>query len=252
MRFLVVGGGLVGGVFAKLARKNNHDVVVFDCNKPLSASPAAACLLKESWVANGYYREAVETLSTIARPRTILFENQGEATSFRPCDLMEKKPVNEQIVKVANGSVTTATGKTFLGDYVVVAAGIHTKSLTGINVYGLAGMALVYQGEHRPHYETWAPYKQIVSFSRDPGSTYVSDGTALKSWQPDNTKRLVKHAAKAGLYKRFSPLFGYRPYTDTEPELLRLDSRIWVATGTRKNGTVLSAIWANKILESSK
>lgn len=247
----MVGGGLVGGVFARLARLEGHDVVVFDCNQPNSASHAAACLLKESWVADGQYQAAISILTKIARPRKVVFEKQGEASSFSPSDLMESMPVREHITRVGNGVVHTASGKTFRGDYVLVAAGIHSSKLTGFPVYGMAGMALVYPGEHKPHYQVWAPYKQIISFSRDPGSTYVSDGTAVTTWIPDCTKRLVKHAGMAGLYQKFTPLFGYRPWTENKPELVKVDSRIWLATGTRKNGTVLSAIWAKKILEAS-
>ena len=163
---------------------------------------------------------------------------------------MESNPIREHIKKIGNGFVETNSGNVFYGDHVVVAAGIHSGKLTGIPVHGMAGMALLYSGEHKPQYQVWAPYKQIISFSRDCGSTYVSDGTALTNWSLEHTKRLVKHAGQVGLYQKFSSLFGYRPWTKFHPELMRLDSRIWLATGTRKNGTVLSAIWAKKILEA--
>lgn len=250
MKFIVVGGGLVGGVFSKLARMEGHETIVLDSNRANSASHAAACLLKESWVADGQYQTALSVLEKIAKPKKILFEKQGEAISFRPFDLMEPNPIRENVKKIGNGFAETDSGKIFRGDFLIVAAGIHSGKLTGKPVYGMAGMALLYSGEHKPQYQVWAPYKQIISFSRDFGSTYVSDGTALTNWSIEHTKRLVKHAGQVGLYQKFSPLFGYRPWTKSAPELIRLDSRIWLATGTRKNGTVLSAVWAKKILES--
>ncbi len=250
---IVVGGGIVGSVIARYSQLSGLGLsTVIDSGFSFSASPAAACLLKESWLPKGHYSKSMEILTKLATPRTVTFQGQpGSASCFTPEDLMVKQPVRDTVQEVSDGYVRCISGKEYRGT-VVVAAGVWTKTLLNVDVHGMAGMALIYPNQTEPKYKVWAPYKQIISFPIREGRMYVSDGTAVRVWNHTLTKRLHEHAKDVGLTGPSTFKIGMRPYTKEKPKLIRISKNLWVATGTRKSGTVLSALWAEEFVRYYK
>lgn len=151
-------------------------------------------------------------------------------------------------------------------DVVVVAAGAWTEKLLehfpnhGVKVFGKIGTALTWntpKGKFMApcFIKEWAPYKQIVGLQR--GKDYwLGDGTAMlqrtytKDRKTQSVQRCLKALSTYGDEVAFPDhiIDGLRPYT---PEPIgvckQIHPGVWVATGARKNGTVLGAYCAVKI-----
>jgi glycine/D-amino acid oxidase-like deaminating enzyme len=148
---------------------------------------------------------------------------------------------------------------TFGADLVVVAAGYWSQELVpwvDLGLTGRAGSAWLYQGlQQNGFIIPWAPYKQIVGFDRGDGY-WVSDGSAIK---PENWTEQRKSASflrcsldPDQVLGKPKELTGIRPYTKESPCLCKeVSPGLWVATGARKNGTLLGAWCAQKIVKEA-
>jgi len=219
----------------------------------------------------------------------VSFHQQGTAFWVDPSTMIRPRPLNIEgrVLNIEHDKAIDKWVVAFLpagnrqlhvplhADIVVIAAGIWSQPLVDkvmsidLGLTGKAGTALLFQDRTAaPFIRPWAPYKQIVGFNRR-DSFWVSDGTAII---PENYTEVRKAASilrceweydlrrygKKRPFKfnpiEFSPyktVTGIRPYSKREPCWCdQIKRNLWVATGARKNGTLLGAWCADKIMRS--
>jgi glycine/D-amino acid oxidase-like deaminating enzyme len=253
---LVVGGGLFGSLAAACARSVGIDATVFDARLEGAASPAAAGLFSERWVGkklHDHYRQAIPLLDRLFGIRRIhLTHEDGHEETFHcvpPAAILERDPVRQRVTAVGDGWLEVEGRR--LEGWVYVAAGVWSEQLLpGLGVYGKAGAAFLFQGERPGRVRPLGPGRQAISFVRDPGQTYFSDGTAARDYTAAHDQQTLAHAAHLGLTAEPAcRLWGWRPYVPGGPIFRRLGERIWLATGGRKMGTLIGAAFARRLVE---
>jgi hypothetical protein len=133
---------------------------------------------------------------------------------------------------------------------VYVAAGVWCEQLLpGFGVHGKSGAAFVFPGERAARLAAVTRSRQALSFVRDPGTTYFSDGTAERDYMAEHDRQTLTRAAALGLTDPAERLWGIRPYAPGGPLFVRVASRTWLATGGRKMGTILAAALARRLVE---
>ena len=255
MRLLIVGGGLFGSLAAAYARSKGVEVLLFDAGLPGAASPAAAGLFKEAWVGRklrDHYHAAVPLLDRLfgLRPVSLQHDN-GELEAFQfipPSAILESSPIRAQVTAVGDGFVV-ADARRFEGG-VYVAAGVWCEQFfPGLGVFGKTGSAFLFAGEQPGRIRPIAHGRQALSFVRDPGSTYFSDGTAEPTYTERHEQESLKRAQGMGLSAPLRQLRGIRPYAPGGPLFRKMGDRLWVGTGGRKLGTLLGASFARRLVE---
>jgi hypothetical protein len=252
---LVVGGGLFGSLAAAYARSRGVEAVVFDPLLAGAASPAAAGLFAERWAGRKlaeHHARALTLLERLYGVRTVtLRHDDGRAESLLfvpPAAVLEPAPVRQQVTAVGDGWLE-AGGRRYEG-WVYVAAGSWSDRLVpGPGVYAREGAAFIFPGEGPARLRPLGPGRQAIAFSRDPGTTYFSDGTAERDYTPEHDRLTLGHAAGLGLTGPLRRLAGRRPYAPGGPVFFRAGRRTWVGTGGRKMGTVLGASFARRLVE---
>jgi glycine/D-amino acid oxidase-like deaminating enzyme len=253
---LVVGGGLFGAQAAAWARHHNIEALVFDPGLDGAASRAAAGLFKESWMGkklHHHYEHAIVLLDRLYGLRTVsLTDDTGknEHLSFvPPTVILEPQPLRLSVTSIGDGWLE-AGGQRYHG-WVYVAAGVWSEAfLPGLGVYGKAGSSFLFAGERAGHIRPIAHGRQAITFVRDPGLTYFSDGTAEPAWTPDHDRQSLERAAALGLTGAPAQrLWGRRPYVPGGPVFKKIGNRTWLATGGRKMGTILGASFARRLVE---
>jgi glycine/D-amino acid oxidase-like deaminating enzyme len=253
---LVVGAGLFGSQAAAYARSKGVEALVFDAGLSGAASPAAAGLFKEDWAGTKlreHYHRALPLLDRLYGVGHVqLADDVGRRETFLfvpPTAILERNPARRLVTAVGDGWVE-AEGRRYEG-WVYVAAGIWCKRfLAGLDVHGKAGSAFVFEKEREGRIHQLARGRQVISFVRDRGTTYFSDGTAEREYTREHERETLRRAAAMGLTGRpVRRCLGYRPYTPRGPVFVKLSSRTWLATGGRKMGTVLGASFARRLVE---
>src|SRR5262245_32959120 len=202
---LVVGGGLFGAQAAAYARRKGIEAVVFDAVLPGAASSAAAGLFKKDWFSKKLgqdYAQALPVLEQLYGIRSVaLTHDDGTKASFLwvpPAAVIEVNPVRQQVTAVGDGWLE-AGGQRHEG-WVYVAAGVWSERLLpGLGVYGKAGSAFLFTGEHDGRIQPIDHGRQAIAFVRDPGATYFSDGTAEREYREDHERQTLARAAAMGL-----------------------------------------------------
>jgi hypothetical protein len=254
-RLLVVGGGLFGSQAAAYARTHGIEALVFDPGLEGAASPAAAGLFKEAWAGKKlaeHFRRALPVLDQLyGLSHTTLTYADGSKESFLfvpPRLILEPEPIRQAVTALGDGWLE-AGGQRHEG-WVYIAAGIWSAQFCpDLSVHGRAGAAFVFAGERAGQIRPIARGRQALAFVRDPGSTYFSDGTAERAYQPEHEQRTLARAADLGLSGPLCRLWGLRPYAPGGPIFAKLGARTWLATGGRKLGTLLGAAFARKLVE---
>lgn len=252
---LIVGGGLFGSLAAACARSKGIEAVVFDCNRPGAASPAAAGLFKERWAArklHAHYLHALPLLDRLYPIYSLLLNHDSGATEsllfIPPSAILEPQPIRREITAIGDGWLE-AEGRRYSG-WVYIAAGIWSgQFLPGLEVYGKAGAAFQFAGESAGRIRQTADGRQCIAFVRDCGTTYFSDGTAERDYSEEHDRLSLGRAAEMGLTEPSSRLWGQRPYVPRGPFFQRIASRTWLATGGRKMGTILGTSFARRLVE---
>jgi glycine/D-amino acid oxidase-like deaminating enzyme len=253
---LIVGGGLFGSQAAAYARLKGLDALVFDPGLMGAASPAAAGLFKEAWAGKKlrqHFSDALPVLDQLYGLRQVqLTHNDGTIDSFHfvpPSAILEKNPRRETVTAVGDGWLE-AGGQRHEG-FIYIAAGVWCPLLQpGIDVYGKAGASFLFDGEFAGRIRPIAHGRQALAFVRDPGTTFFSDGTAERDYQPEHDRQTLARAAEIGLTDApCQRLWGRRPYAPGGPLFVKLSSRTWLATGGRKMGTILGAAFARRLVE---
>jgi glycine/D-amino acid oxidase-like deaminating enzyme len=253
---LVVGGGLFGSLAAAWARGKGIETLVFDPGLTGAASHAAAGLFKEEWAgkkAREHYQAALPLLERLyGIDQVTLRRDDGSRDLLLfvpPSKILEPNPLRQQVTAVGDGWLE-AGGQRYTG-FIYIAAGIWSESfLPGLGVYGKAGAAFVFPGENEGRIRPLARTRQAITFVRDPGTTYFSDGTAEREYYADHDQQTLARAAAYGLTgEPLARLWGYRPYTPGGPVFQKRGRSTWLATGGRKMGTILGAAFARRLVE---
>jgi hypothetical protein len=252
---LVVGAGLFGSLAAGWARHRGLEVEVFDPGLPGAASPAAAGLFKEDWAGGRlreHYLRALPVLERLYGVGTVsLRRDDGVAEPFLfvpPRLVLEPHPARAEVTAVGDGWVETAGGRR--EGWVYVAAGVWCERFfPGLGVHGRAGSAYLFAGERPGRTRALGPRRQAHAFVRDPGTTYFSDGTAERLHAPAHDDQTLGRAADMGLVAPVTRLHGARPYAPGGVVFRKLGSRLWLATGGRKMGTILGASCARLLVD---
>jgi hypothetical protein len=253
---LVVGGGLFGSQAAAWARNHGIEALVFDPGLDGAASRAAAGLFKESWTGkklHHHYERALVLLDRLYGLRQVsLIDDNGASEQLLfvpPTLILEPNPLRLAVSSIGDGWLEAA-GQRYHG-WVYVAAGVWSEAfLPGLGVFGKAGSSFSFAGERAGRIRPFAPGRQAIAFTRDPGTTYFSDGTAEPAWTPDHDRQSLERAEALGLTGApLQTLWGRRPYVPGGPVFKKTGNRTWLATGGRKMGTILGASYARRLIE---
>ncbi len=253
---LVVGAGLFGSQAAAYARSKGWEAQVFDPRLPGAASPAAACLFKETWAGkkwDAHYRVALPILDQLyGIQQASLTHPDGAKEKFLwvpPAAILEAAPVPHLVTALGDGWLE-AGGQRHEGP-LYIAAGIWCARLVpGLQVTGKAGSAFLFAGERDGRIHNVAYGRQAIAFAREPGLTWFGDGTAEQNYTAEHERLSLARAAALGLVAPpVRCLHGVRPYTAGGPTFRRVGKRTWVATGGRKMGTIFGAAFARRLVE---
>lgn len=279
---IIVGAGLFGSIAAKVAHSLGRRVVVVDAGLPNAGSRPAACLIRPSWISGlGAAGElGMKTLREHYRVHDLTFKlrpaGSAQVQWVDPQDIWRRRDASTEaghVVRgsarlVGNGEVVVDRGighdRLRLRGDVLVAAGVWSFSSIGLNVdqqltlpkmKALAGAAFTFSGElPKPLISVWAPYKQVVAFTREPGRTWCGDGAAIleRNWDDARMGESQRRCQKlVGRRQLLLTQFGLRPYVEGHKEgyFFRIAKNTWVSTGGAKNGTVIAAAQAAQFVE---
>jgi glycine/D-amino acid oxidase-like deaminating enzyme len=252
---LVVGGGLFGSLAAAWARQKGIEAMVFDPGLPGAASPAAAGLFCEAWAGKKrlhHYRAALPLLEQLYEIRSIsLSHDDGtseQVLCLPPATIMEKDPIRAAVTRVGDGFLE-AGGKRYDG-WVYVAAGVWCEQfLPGVGVYGRSGASFLFRGERPGRTRMLQRGKRLLAFTRDPGTTFFSDGTAERVYTEEHDRQTLARAEQLGLVEPVVRRWGQRPYTPGGPVFHKMGNRTWLATGGQKTGVIIGAAFARRLVE---
>ena len=251
----IVGGGLFGSLAAAYARSKGVEAVVFDCGRAGAASPAAAGLFQEKWAARKlrpHYHYALPLLHSLFNIQQLsLMRDDGSAEPLLfvpPSAILEPHPLRQEVASIGDGWLE-AGGNRYEG-WVYIAAGIWSgQFLPELEVYGRAGAAFLFAGEHEGRIRQAGANRQCLAFVRDRATTYFNDGTAERLYTAEHDRLSLDRAAEMELTEPIARLWGQRPYVPRGPFVQRIASRTWLATGGRKMGTILGASFARRLVE---
>jgi glycine/D-amino acid oxidase-like deaminating enzyme len=265
-----------------------HPLILDDQHALRGSAPAACLIKKEwcGKLPAGVYEAGMRFLHNHFLISKVDFGPKGKADWVDPRDMLLpgligtdtwgfKRAMVQQVLPRLNGGwvvgTTNRVGGTevFTADKVIVAAGYWSQALVPdvpLGLTGKSGSAVLFEGRS-PHafIKPWAPYKQIVGFDRGDGY-WIGDGSAILAKNYDtrrqeesvqrclNTVRQHPLTGEPGIEDKLSSLTykvltGIRPYTDKQPCWCdEVKPGLWVAVGARKNGTLLGAWCAQKIV----
>lgn len=172
---------------------------------------------------------------------------------------------------------------------VIIAAGVWTDEILKTSGYrelgidGVWGEAFYYAGQkiEKPKMWTWAPYRQAYAFNYKEGRScddcsfasvcnhntekgamggvYFANSSTVKNPKEEgdvriekNETRLFQHSKAAGLNPKHitSMMVGYRPFLRySGPMVNKHDSKLYSATGGKKQSTILSGYVAHELYQ---
>lgn len=263
---VIVGGGIFGSIAAGLAVRRGARVVVVNPCVPEAASPAAACLIKPSWLSS-LNKDQIATGYGVLRGlygvETLPFNDGLISIDWVPPQkildpLPEVEYAPQHIAEeVGDGWVKLSNGDKLKGK-ILVAAGVYSQYLVDMPpVRSLMGLSLIFKGTMPPRMKVYAPYKQAIAFNVEKESIWFGNGVSILRENWDTSAQLEKAVAQAkklfGLDGPFSYQYGARPYVEGHKAgyFAKIHNNTWVSTGGAKNGTILAAYQAAKFVEEA-
>jgi glycine/D-amino acid oxidase-like deaminating enzyme len=267
-KLIIVGAGVMGSVVGHWARHHGHEVVWYDDRREGAGSIPSAGLIYTPWspLSGDALTCGLKILDTLYGLNIVTFpEHKGKprvASSVSPVTFLARGPqvITARVTKVGAGWVILEDGSTDVGK-VLLATGSWVPELFSNEVTrrirALAGTAFIWKGRPvQTVLREWAPYKQIMAFERDPGYTWVGDGTSILR-QNYGAARLAQSQSRCTTaFSRidaapFRTITGYRPYIQGMKAGLceQVMDRTWVLTGGGKSSTILAAHYAQQLLK---
>ena len=268
---IVIGCGIIGATVGLVLRKQGRDVLILDDGRPMGGTAPSGGHLKPSWF-SGMKKEAYEPAMQLLDD---VWGLKTEEFVLRPTPLTTTvyRVDTDQVLQTER-TVVSVTGLEHLQNYplvkfdggeertrlLVVAAGAWCgELLEGLEVKAKQGVSFRFSGKlKQPFIQPWAPYKQIVTHQQTESTVWVGDGSAIlpENWTEERTAAcLVRCQKSLGLgFKKLTATTGLRPYCNSgkDPCLLKqITSRVWVATGAGKSGTIGAGWAARRILDAT-
>jgi glycine/D-amino acid oxidase-like deaminating enzyme len=261
--FIVIGTGLFGCMAARRLRRAGADVLLIGERRDDSASPAAGCVIRPSWLSS-MSREDIDTgmgvLADMYDLKPITFSVLGKSVAchrVEPSEILSEPQVNGCVLEIKDNTTIVLYPQQpcvaiSAKRCIIVAAGIWTGDLMpGLVVKGRYGWSHRSAPVQAPSIHVWAPYRQIVAYNMDDGNSWVGDGQAVIA----KSANVARRAASVFRCGRIAPGIyrttrGARPYADTqgEPCLIERRGSVVALTGGGKNGTIAAA-WAARQME---
>ena len=268
---IVVGAGVFGCVIAATLRDLGISVQVFDDRRPMDGSTPSGFLMKPSWITMMPKEDLEDGFALLDRLYGITdiqlkmwplkkmvtaHHLSRQAVLYPPNMVFRRKSViginfQDHTVVVAHNPVEE------YADYIVIAAGVWTNDIFGLEIpglYGKRGISFIYKGVIKPFIKPWAPYKQVVAHQHDkPGEFWVGDGTAIKTenWTIQRQRQTQNRVMRAIGPRYDSPVIqhGIRSFVkDSKPcYFKKIARRTWTVAGGGKNGTIAAAWAANRL-----
>jgi glycine/D-amino acid oxidase-like deaminating enzyme len=267
-RIIIVGGGLFGSLAATLATREGHSVLILDRQEELAGSRPAACLMKPGWM-TGLKDKSKRGLTVLDRLYGLTTLNFKLGPTTVPVFWVDPRRILEyhgaetrhaDVAGVGDGWVKLRSGEELTADFILVTAGIWTADLTPVpDMRSLVGSAFTFHETPcpEPFIKVWAPYKQLVAFEREPGATWIGDGSAIlhKNWTGKRMEQSLTRCWEAVGSPRGNIMqaqTGCRPYVPSAKTGLfeRRAPGLFVSTGGAKNGTVIAAAQAQDFLDA--
>lgn len=276
----VIGAGLFGSVAGRLAARLGWEVTYFDCRYDQAGSPASGGLMKPGWMPSGLSKAdialgmntlgslcEVSTLNAVVHPFTKQLKVTVNAVPPNRICVTEGVRFAQVTWVDPDGTVAWQEQEGDQDqqryDRVLVATGAWTVDLAPLAppVTRKVGSSFLYRGVtlERPHIKPWAPYKQLVAYSPEPGLVWAGDGSALNvlSYTPERfnqTQQRVRdfltELQPTGSVEHKSVRTGWRPMTTDKTGFLgQVGERVWCSTGGGKNGTILAGIHGARFAE---
>lgn len=254
----MVGAGLFGSIIGKTLESKGLHVTYIDSGEKRAGSRPAGCLMKPSWMKSvSNVPECMDLLGSLYDVKTLAFKASLLSVNCSWVDPLEimsdsRNLVHAKVLEVKDGEVVTED-KTYKG-LVIVAAGVWTKSLLPQTpgMQALCGSAVLGTGKVKNTIHIIGPYKQAVWFNMGKDRTWFGDGTSIieKNFSLEHQERTKERALTlAGIEGRMRT--GARPYLKGGKLGLfeKLGSRLFVSSGGAKNGTILAAEHAVRLLK---
>lgn len=289
MKVGIIGNGLFGSIIARKLRKEGIDVAVFASNSENlpRASECSAGLWKDTWINKAIRQQVVDSYDLLSElidgsieEKVMHNKNtQKEETFFHvpPSSILVEANRIGKILKIEDCGESMklwfhdpkvpSTGL-YSCDYVVVAAGAFTDDLLSISGLPTLGVdrywGKCFFSSEVPtisKLRVWAPYKQSMWFPVNNELSYISDGATVKNPKQDDaritkvTDRLIENLIAIGAdpSRVVGTKEGFRPFLSKGIDFVtKVHSRVIVATGGRKNSTVLCGYVAKKAFELLK
>ncbi len=268
---IVVGAGLFGSIIATHARSRGYDVTVIGQSQRYEASPASGCVLSPNWLNSMSSEDISDALSVLKEHYTLIdlkfrtnILSTFKAKHIDPATILIEPDINAKVLAVRDNEVVfDKFGERYSQQgTVIVAAGLWSKELVPDmpNIKGLYGASLRFAGQIDPTLHVYAPYRQSVGFNISEREVWFGDGSALieKTWAKEREERIERTTSRARSMcdtddlGKVNVTEGARPYVEGHKGgyLRQISSGLWVSTGGAKNGTVLAASHAYKIVQA--
>jgi glycine/D-amino acid oxidase-like deaminating enzyme len=268
---IVVGAGLFGSIIATHARSRGYDVTVIGQSRQYEASPASGCVLSPNWLNSMPSEDISDALSVLKEHYTLVdlkfktnILSTFKAKHIDPASILIEPDIVGKVLAVRDNEVIFdkfGVPHTMHGT-VIVAAGIWSKELIPDMpaIKGLYGASLRFAGHIEPSLHVYAPYRQSVGFNISEHEVWFGDGSALiqNTWRKEREERIERTTNRARSMCDAEDLGevtvteGARPYVEDHKGgyLRQVSDGLWVSTGGAKNGTVLAASHAHKIVQA--
>lgn len=272
MDAIVVGSGLFGSIIARHLALSGVQVGLMGDNRAGTASLAAGCVLRPSWAVNMSNNDVEAALALLHLHYPVeekhLMTHPGRLKRIRvwhiyPQDILTGNNALQATVRSIEPGLVHTNDMAIPCRWIIVCTGIWGEELVAAmpRVEAKYGMSIRAKPVSEEMVSIWAPYRQVVAINMKDGCSWIGDGTAVKAESLTEARIEASRARmldKAGLPRQswLSSCIGARPYIKglKDPCYLAIDpiTRVVVANGGAKNGTMAAAWAARRIAEVLK
>jgi glycine/D-amino acid oxidase-like deaminating enzyme len=279
---IVVGGGVTGTTIANQMARHGRSVLLFDDGRIGSGTLASGFLMRRSWSGGADFDKVLEVMapfSSVEEFSFTIWPTRASVTVHRvvPKLRLDVTVVRERVssiggtggdrwVAVSHDRVGTSKceSKFYQARTLVIATGSWANQLLeqdamGIDLVTKVGCSFTWSSAlvHGNFIRPWAPFKQVVAYTRRDGVTWAGDGSAIleRNWGVPNVEacaaRVCEQVGKPREHGTVT--VGRRPVVKGKKWYCEeLSPSLWVATGGGKIGTTAAALSAMKVEEATR